>query len=62
MYLNATLVFMITLIFRNIFPPSLGNQKHKMNWEEFESIYKKNIFYWLINSFVAKRDLADDKQ
>lgn len=53
LYLSVALVF-ITLTFRKFSPLSLGKQKCKIDWERFECIYKENIFYWLINSFVAK--------
>lgn len=48
---------LITLTFRKRSPLSLGNQKRKIDWEGFVRIYKEDIFYWLINSFVAKSTL-----
>lgn len=59
LYLNVALVFMITLTFRKFLPLSLGKQKCKVDWEKFECTYKDNIFYWLINSFVAKSMLLE---
>lgn len=64
---NMASVFMITLIFRNILPASLGNLKHEMDREEFEHIYQENIFLLAskllcVRKHFVERDLTDSKQ